>query len=214
VAEFIFTDFPDGDIARLINRPTLLERLRKFIPAGEKARIREIGGEWGPWRRESEAIDRIEMRIDKMGVGPRLVVQRQNDMDMRAIRELSQTPNLGAAPELEKIHGAVWQRYNVRSGGLYLCRYIDGTRTVSKHGYRSDSWKGAAEDVFVNAGGMTELVKVGRYIADQTKAHTLEAATVIVDNDIWQPSTGWKVYGGQRHYHVHVDVLGGTACSP
>ena len=66
-------------------------------------------------------------RVDRMGVGPRIVIQREDDRDMRAIRELTQIPNLGAAPELEKIHAAVWRRYNVRSGGLWLCRFIDGT---------------------------------------------------------------------------------------
>lgn len=212
--EFILTDFPDGDIARTIERNELAERLRQFIPKGDKARIREIGSEWGTWRKESEAIQAVMDRVTRMGVGPRIVIQREDDRDMRAIREVTDIPNLGAAPALEAIHGVVWARYNVRSGGLWLCRYVDGTRTVSKHGYQGSGWKGAAEDIFVNSGGMTELIKVARFIADQTRMHNLDAATVIVDNDIWEPSSGWRVYGGQRHYHVHVDVAGGGPCRP
>jgi hypothetical protein len=213
LAEFIFTSFPDGEIARTLKRPTLVKRLHAFIPQGTKARIREIGQDFGPWRRESDAIDRILDRVDRMGVGPKVIVQREKDRAMRGIRELSSLPDLGANPEIEKIHAAVWKRYSVRSGGLWLCRYIDGTSSVSKHGYLGSGWKGAAEDIFVNAGGMPELVKVGQFIVDQTKRGNLKAATVIVDNDIWT-SGGWRVYGGQRHYHVHVDVAGGTACKP
>ena len=211
MAEFIFSSFPDGKIERTIDRKALAERLREFIKG--KARIREIGEEWGPWRGEAETMDRIADRVDKMGVGPRLVVQRE-DRDMRGIRELSSVPDLDAAPELEEIHAAVWRKYNVRSGGLWLCRYIDGTRSVSRHGYLSSSWKGAAEDIFVNSGGMTELIKIGRFIVDETKRGNLKAAEVIVDNDYWSPSGGWRVYGGQRHYHVHTSVSGGSACHP
>ena len=66
----------------------------------------------------------------------------------------------------------------------------------------------------MNSGGMTELIKVGRYIVDQTKAGNLKATEVIVDNDYWSPSGGWRVYGGQRHYHVHTSVSGGSPCNP
>ena len=133
---------------------------------------------------------------------------------MLSIREIAAVPDLGAAPAIEEIHGAVWEAFPVRSGGLWYCRFIDGTRTVSKHGYQDVGWKGAAEDIFVTTGGMPELVDVAEYIVAQTKNGNLEAQTVIVDQDIWSPESGWRVYGGTRHTHVHVDSLGGRPCSP
>lgn len=214
MTELIFSSFPEGEIARTIDRAALEQRVHKFVPAGERARLREIGGEWGPWRSEADAVDRLLSRVDRLGVGPKIVVQREGDRAMRAIRELSALPDLGASPKIEAIHAAVWGEFEVRSGGLWLCRFVDGTETVSKHGWLSSKWRGAAEDVFILDGGMPALVEVAQFVVARTKAGQLEAATVIVDNDIWTPSGGWRVYGGQRHYHVHVDVAGGAACSP
>jgi len=150
-----------------------------------------------------------------MGLGPKLIVQRRSDRSQLSIREVEAIPDLGAAPELEKIHAAVWAEFDVRSGGLYLCRYIDGTHTTSKHGYLKDDpngWKGAAEDIFVIGGGMPDLVLVAEFIVNGTKKDILEAETVIVDRKIWTPSQGWHAYLGVQHFHVHVDVLGGHPC--
>jgi hypothetical protein len=153
-----------------------------------------------------------------MGVGPRLVIQREKDMEGMGIREVSRTPNLGAAPKIEEIHAAVWQRFDVRSGGLWLCRYIDGTNSVSRHGYESSnpSWKGGAEDIFPMGkdGGAAGLVKVAAFIIAETKAGRLDAENVIWLQRIWSPGAGERVYGGITHYHVHADVLGGSACRP
>ena len=155
--------------------------------------------------------------MSKMGVGPKLVVQRQRDRDMLSIREITNEPDLGAAPAIEEIHHYVWEGHPVRSGGLWLCRFIDGTfppGSVSKHGFLTKDWKGAAEDIFVTQGGMPALVDVAEDIVSRTKTGKLKAATVIVDKDIWTPSQGWHVYSGNQHFHVHVDVSGGSACRP
>ena len=119
MTEFILTDFPDGDIARTIDRKTLAERLRQFISKGDKARIREIGSEWGTWRSEPEAVEAVLDRVDRMGVGPRIVIQREDDRDMRAIREVSRDteprrrprargdPRRGLAPLQRPLRGTV-----------------------------------------------------------------------------------------------------------
>jgi hypothetical protein len=210
--EFVTARYPDAEMPRTQDKTEMLARVRDFIRSGDKARIREQGGEWSRWRSEQDSVKRINDRVSVMGVGPRLIVQRESDRDMLSIRELSKVPDLGAAPALEAIHAFVWGAFDVRSGGLWLCRYIDGTRTVSRHGYKGSNWRGAAEDIFVLSGGMPQLVKVGQAIVAKTKNGQLKAATVIVDNDIWTPSSGWRIYSGHRHYHVHTDISGGTAC--
>lgn len=211
MAEFVTARWPEGEMPRTQDLPEVKDRLHEFIKG--RARLREVGAEWGRWRPEQEVVRRVVARVQKMGVGPKILVQRE-DRDVLSVRELTQLPDLGAAPAVEEIHAAVWRNFDVRSGGLWLCRFIDGTHTVSRHGYQSSGWKGAAEDIFVNGGTMADLVKVANYIVFQTKAKRLNAATVIVDQDIWEPSTGWRVYGGRRHYHVHTDISGGGPCNP
>jgi hypothetical protein len=211
MTEFITARYPDADMPKTQTKQEMMLRLRGFLDA--EGRLREAGGEFGPWRQKGDILDRVDRRVSRMGVGPKLIVQRKSDREQLSIREVEAiVADLGAAPELEKIHGAVWSNFDVRSGGLYLCRFIDGTRTVSKHGYLSTTWKGAAEDIFVINGNMTDLVQVGEFIVNGTKKDILEAATVIVDDKIWTPSQGWHRYTGNRHFHVHTDVLGGHAC--
>jgi hypothetical protein len=214
MTEFITARYPENEMPKTQTKQEMMLRLRGFLDA--QARLREAGGEWGPWRPKGEIMDRVDRRVSRMGVGPKLITQRKSDREQLSIREVEAVvPNLNAAPELEKIHAAVWNEFDVRSGGLYLCRFIDGTHTVSKHGYLKDDpngWKGAAEDIFVINGGMADLVNVAEFIVNGTKKNVLEAATVIVDRKIWTPAQGWHAYTGEQHFHVHVDVLGGHAC--
>jgi hypothetical protein len=212
--EFVTARFPEATMPRTTGKADMLERIREIIRDGEQARIRKAGEEFGPWRKQVDALERIREIVGRLGVGPKLIVQRERDREMLSVRELASLPDLGAAPALEDIHYAVWGVAEVRSGGLWLCRFIDGTRSVSKHGYLSGDWQGAAEDIFVTEGGMGELVDVAEFIVNQTKAGRLKAATVIVDQDIWTPGSGWRVYGGHWHGHVHVDVAGGGPCKP
>jgi hypothetical protein len=214
MTEFVTARYPDAEMPKTQDKKDMMLRLRGFLDG--PGRLREVGGEFGPWRPKGEIMDRVDRRVSRMGVGPKLIIQRKSNRDQLSIREVEAiVPNLNAAPELEKIHGAVWSNFDVRSGGLYLCRFIDGTHTVSKHGYLKDDpngWKGAAEDIFVINGGMTDLVHVAEFIVSGTKNEILEAATVIVNDKIWTPSQGWHAYGGSVHYHCHVDVAGGHAC--
>lgn len=214
MTEFITARFPDAAMPKTQDAKAMMTRVRAFLDG--PSRLREAGGQFGPWKPKPEIVDRIDARTSRMGVGPKLIVQRKSNRDQLSIREIQAVvPDLGAAPELEKIHAAVWREFDVRSGGLYLCRFIDGTHTVSKHGYLKgppNGWKGAAEDIFVINGGMADLVKVAEFIVNETKRNNLEAATVIVDRKIWTPALGWHTYTGEQHFHVHVDVAGGHAC--
>jgi hypothetical protein len=219
MTEFVTARFPEAEMPKTQDAKEMKRRLRAFLDG--PGRLREAGGQFGPWRAKKDLIGQVERRTSRMGVGPKLIVQRQSDMEQLSIREVElapSIPDLGAAPEIEKIHAAVWAEFDVRSGGLWLCRFIDGTHSVSKHGYLDDvppeTWRGAAEDIFVIDGGMEDLKLVAEFIVSGTKAGVLAAATVIVDQIIWTPAAGWHLYTGDRHFHVHVDCLGGHPCTP
>lgn len=79
--------------------------------------------------------------------------------------------------------------------GAYVCKHIVGSYTMSQHSY------GNAVDF--GRDSMDELYDLAYYMV----AHADELAIqhVIVDDRIWTRGFGWSHYGGDRHYHVHVD---------
>ena len=224
--EFITARFPDAEMPRTQTLPQALRRVHDFIRMGEKARIREAGGDFGPWRREIDAVERLQNRMERMGVGPKLIVQRERDKAQLSIREVSSAPaipDLGANPHIEKSHALTYAEFDdLRSGGVWVCRYIDGTfppGTVSKHGYLDDvppeTWRGAAEDTFVKTGGMEHLEDVARFKVSLARKGELVLATVIVNRTIWTaPDFDPRPYGGVQHFHIHEDAPGGHACTP
>jgi hypothetical protein len=223
--EFITARFPDAEVPRVQTRARMRERVRRFIREGEQARLRESGqpGEWSVWRRQAETIERILARVDRMGVGPKLIVQRGNDRAMLSIREvdaLPTIPDLGCHPEIEKSHALTYAEFgDLRSGGRYLCRFIDNTTTVSKHGFVGTEdgrrWEGAAEDTFVTSGGMPHLEEVARFKVDRAKRGVIVLSNVIVNRTIYSsPSFMPRPYSGAQHFHTHEDAPGGVACRP
>ena len=221
--EFITARFPDQEMPKTQTRRAARKRVHGFIPPGSRARIREAGGEFGTWRRELDAVERLDDRMARMGVGPKLIVQRESDMAQLSIREVSAEPlipDLGINPHIEKSHALTYAEFNdLRSGGGFLCRFIDGTTTVSKHGWLDDdppeTWKGAAEDTFVTSGGMEHLEEVARFKVRQAKSGVLVLANVIVNRTIYSaPSFDARSYTGEQHFHCHEDAPGGHACTP
>src|SRR5918995_2009856 len=91
--EFATARFPEGEMPKIQTRAEMLDRVDRFIPDGGKARIREAGGEWGAWRGRADAISRIRDRVSKVGVGPKLIVQREHDREMLSIREIAFQPD-------------------------------------------------------------------------------------------------------------------------
>jgi hypothetical protein len=220
--EFITARFPDAEMPKTQTKNEALRRVHDFIRMGERARIREAGGDFGPWRRELDAVERLETRMERMGVGPKLIVQRAKDEAQLSIREVSAEPlipDLGCNPHIEKSHALTYTRFDdLRSGGVWLCRNVDGTTTVSKHGFLKEppeGWRGAAEDTFVTSGGMEYLEEVARFKVRQAKSGVLVLSTVIVNRTIYTaPSFDPRPYTGVQHFHIHEDAPGGHACSP
>lgn len=226
MTEFITAGFPDAEVPRTQTRLQARRRVHRFIPEGSRARIREAGGEFGSWRREADAVERTLKRMDRMGIGPKIIVQREKDMAQLSIREVSAEPlipDLGINPHIEKSHAITYAEFDdLRSGGTWLCRFIDGTfppGTVSRHGYLDDdppeTWKGAAEDTFVKTGGMEHLEEVARFKVSKAKSGVLILSNVIVNRTIYSaPSFDARPYTGDQHFHVHEDAPGGHPCTP
>jgi hypothetical protein len=219
--EFVTARFPDQEMPKTQDRREMLARVRGFLKG--KARLRQAGGDFGPWRSEPDAVRRIDRLTSKLGVGPKLIVQRESDMDQLSIREVSAAPlipDLGCNPHIEKSHAVTYAEFDdLRSGGVFLCRFIDGTTTVSKHGYIDDDppemWEGAAEDTFVKTGGMEHLEEVARFKVGLAKTGELTLDNVIVNRTIYSaPTFAARTYTGDQHFHVHEDCPGGHACSP
>lgn len=217
--EFVTARFPDGAVARTSNRANMRRRVHRFIPPGSEARLREAGEDFGAWRPEREIVPRILQRVDRMGVGPKLIVQRRRDMDQLSIREVAVlfVPDLGASPEIELLSAEIVDHFGMtllRDGGLYVCRFVDGTTTVSKHGYveAGGGWKGTARDWFVKAGGMPKLEEVYRFSVARIKAHDWNGAHAIVNQTIYTHPSGEARYTGVQHFHLHNDVPRGVPC--
>lgn len=215
--EFVTARFPEGAVPRTSDRASMLRRTRTFI-RGE-ARIREAGGGFGPYKPESLILGQVRRRVDEMGVGPKLIIQRRSDGEQLSIREVAlppKIPDLGAAPLLELLSWEVVQEFGpiLRDGGLYVCRFVDGTTTVSKHGHvdPAGQWKGAARDWFVREGGMTKLKEVYRFQVGRIKHHNVVGAHVIVDRTIYTHPAGEAPYGGAQHFHTHEDIPVGVPC--
>jgi hypothetical protein len=219
--EFITARFPDREMPKTQTKREALQRVHGFIPAKTRARIREVGNKdgFGRWRSEKDTVGVLERRMDRMGVGPKLIVQRESNMDQLSIREVMFTPtvkDLGCNPHIEKSHALTYAEFgDLRSGGIWYCRRIEGSDSVSKHGYQTREWKGSAEDTFVTKGGMSYLEEVARWKVSKAKSGLLVLNTVIVNRTIYSaPSFAPRSYGGAQHYHIHEDAPGGFACQP
>ena len=236
-AEYRVERWPDpGDdfLEKILGRTAMLWRVARFTLRRGKVRLRrrlegEPSSEWGPWLSRLEALTRVSRQTAAADIGDRLFVQRESDERQLRIWKVAakepatpEPPDLGCAPALEAIHWSVWVKFGaerVRSGGRWLCRFVSGSSSVSRHGYKRDkapSWKGAAEDIFGvgDLNTMDGLRRIAEHIVNETIAGRLKARTVIWGDRVWTKALGWQHYGGVFHRHVHVDVEGGEACRP
>jgi hypothetical protein len=220
--EFITARYPEQEMVRQTDRQTMLRRTRTFLDPADLARLRVAGvSKYGRWRSTDAIYGLVKERTARPDVGPKIIIQRKvGDLDEFSIREVMDKPDildLNAHPGIEKSHTLTWAKFKgqLRSGGIWYCRRIDGSTQISKHGYlRRGEWQGAAEDTFVTEGGMTLLTKVANWKIEQTKSGLLSLSTVICDDWIWTPSQGKHNYSGARHYHIHEDCDGGVPCNP
>lgn len=182
---------------------------------------RDDDGELGPVRSTAE-VNAIVRRWSKDArAGSRLDLHHETQDVVFAMRSVEVAPPVVApdiAPPLQLLYVRVFTKYGwVTNLGNWYCRFVRGTRIVSKHGYYlSNLWRGAAQDFGCPDGAHLELLanSIVHWATDPSDPLYGKIATVIVHDRIWQKGEGWQHYGGVYHYHVHVDVDLGVACHP
>lgn len=84
---------------------------------------------------------------------------------------------------------------NISFLGAYVCKHISGSYNMSQHSY------GNALDI--GADSMTDLNDIAQWFVSHAVEFDLQH--VIVGDRIWTRGSGWHYYGGDYHYHVHLD---------
>lgn len=208
---------------------TALYRFGKLVGKG--------GPAWNTTERGKDGeVHHFKLRGLKLYLRPRLVsgkvglrfITRTSDGPAVSITKVDISPTIidtQASPVIDVVKAYVIAKFgsDVYSLGDWYCRYIDGKRTVSKHGYKgrnrdASEWFGAAWDIGARRAGMTTLQRVAHQIVALAEAGgplAAKIAEVIVDDTIWTPAQGWHHYSGVPHVtHVHVATFEGSPCSP
>jgi len=206
-------------------REQMVDRMLAFTAVASRARIRDKGNfdvrRFGPWRLRKDIRSRVRNRTRNNGVGYEIFVQRGNDRRTLRIHKVevdSPVPDLGCHPEIERAYAALVARFGragIVNGGIYVCRFVDGTRIVSKHGYRdvSGAWRGAACDIFSDPDTMGALGDRANFLVAETRAGRLRLSRVIIGQSVWESFDGrWHFYTGAFHRHVHFEVAAGSPC--
>ena len=179
-----------------------------------KRRMRKLGGPYrlivdgnkSPWRNWGETLERIRIKLNKAKPGTRFIIDSKDSTVSIAVRAVEVNPPVKIIDtvgndRIDKIYSHTLNHFSGLSNlGIFACRRVDGTNIWSQHAY-ANAWD-------IGASTMEKLVEVADWIVAQAKTGEFKGIVshVIVANRIWQPSTGWRYYGGNYHYHVHVDA--------
>jgi hypothetical protein len=161
----------------------------------------------GPWKNWADILTSIRNRLEESKPGFRMVIDSQQETWGLAVRTVEVDPpivNTVGNDRIDKIYTFTLEHFageGLTNLGIFNCRRVAGSYMISQHAY-ANAWD-------IGARTMSDLWRVANWIVAQAINGDFKGivAHVIVDNKIWQPSTGWRYYGGNRHYHVHVDAL-------
>lgn len=179
---------------------------------------RDNDGDLGPIRDEAEVNKIVRQWSSVAKAGARLDVHAVDTV--LAFKSVEVAPPIVApdiAPDLVPVYVRVFSQYGwVTNLGNWYCRFVAGTHTVSRHGYYTSFWHGAAQDFGCPDAAHLEMLALAivHWATDPTDPLCGKIDTVIYHDRIWTRTGGWQHYGGVYHYHVHVDVSQGGPCSP
>lgn len=118
----------------------------------------------------------------------------------------------GSAEETTKLmQSYLMQRFGFGHGGIYNCRNIAGTSTLSVHG------TGRAGDLMTGTGRAT---RESLFVSEQMRLFSKEMGLqgVIHDRHQWfcNRSTGWRDYNGSNPHtdHIHYERKPGVVFTP
>lgn len=204
-----------------VTRSRMLLRVARFV-VFHQLRLRQRGGKYPDrWLLSRDGLRRIAKRTSFEDVGFKLFIQRKNDFQVLSIHKTwsePPAPDLGCHTDIERAYGALQRRFGtngISNGGIYFCRYVDGTRIVSRHGYVGSGWKGAAGDVFSSPDNMDALYDRARFLVAEVRQGRLNLDRIICGDDVWETYDGMvepHYYRGAYHRHVHFEVHEGRGC--
>ena len=224
MAEYIVFKKGNKVPVQSVERSTMLARAKLFLSKDVEG---SANYRHRPAQTKYRPIDVVYRRVQNLTraaqLGWGVQVHRPDGEYLVIIKTepVTSVPDLGCHPEIEKAHALLWQKYGedkLRSAGRWYCRYVDGTTTVSRHGYFSDNpnWLGAAEDIFGegNMNNMAALYDIQEFLVRKCNEGEIDLYTVIAGDRRWRKGEGYTKYTGVFHTHVHYDAEGGKACKP
>jgi hypothetical protein len=143
-------------------------------------------------------LDRLKTQLEHGEVGPAYRVRNPKKVvfSVRETKPAWEVIDTNGNDKADAAWGAVKMVFpKVRFLGAYVCKYIAGSNNLSQHSY------GNALDI--GAGSMAELERIADWFQDHSEEFHLEH--IIVNRSIWTHGVGWRYYGGDTHYHVHLD---------
>jgi hypothetical protein len=222
---YIVEQHPSGKFEREHSRAKMILRVTRFCSVGWKFRFRERHERYPQsfGLNRVRAIRRMRYLTGKGDAGFKLFIQRRRDgaqLSILKVEYVPLAPDLGANDEIEKAYGVLVLRFGgsgIINGGIYYCRFVDGTTIVSHHGYLSSDWKGGAGDVFSSPDTMDDLYDRARFLVGEVRAKRLKLTRIICGDDVWESYDAMvqpHPYNGVYHRHVHFEVEDGHPCNP
>jgi hypothetical protein len=181
--------------------------------------ISRDGGDRGPSRTSAEVYDRVRVWTKQGKVGSRFdIIAQDTVFNLKTVEVAPPIPAPNTSPIIAKWYVRVFTKHGyVTNLGNWYCRYIAGTRIVSRHGYHAadDSWFGDAQDFGCPTSDLLSALadEIVRALEDPSDELHMSLSHVIVHDRIWE-NGNWSHYSGEYHYHVHIDNNAGVPCSP
>lgn len=198
--EFIYSK-PDGTPSRPAGFSRAMTVLDDRLKVGEGPwRIQLLDEDPGPERNQAETIQRMRRRVQAGDVGDKFRVRDPQGRVVYWVKEVKPALvviDTTGNDKIDVVWSSIKQEFpHISYLGAYVCKTIAGSGgTMSQHSY------GNAIDV--GAGTMDQLWEIAKWAV--ARADQLKLEHVIVDDRIWTRGYGWRHYGGERHYHVHLD---------
>jgi len=186
---------------------------------------------WGPAFKLATILDRSRTRLKTESIGYRHIIGVDEGDKVKPIVTTYKTEvapkiqDVVGSPAIDVVYTYVFKRFPKASNlGTWYCRYVDGTWTVSKHGYRGTSqqadtqeaWFAAAID-FGPSGQMDVLQDIFDFCIYNSvgdDAIFRRTGLILFKDKAWSPSQGLHQSGANYHYHVHYETDEGYPCSP
>lgn len=199
--EFIYYK-PSGEPTEPVCVEDVLAAARSRVKVGDGPFVLTQDGE--PFRPEDRkaVLERLERRLRNGKPGPTYRIRDlEGDVVFKA-REVVAPPVIDTNGNDKADKFWTWvvtefKDYHPRFAGAYVCKHIAGSSSMSQHSY------GNAVDVFFDT--MAHQVRV--YEAIKAGKAPVPIGHAISGKLIWSPASGQHAYGGDTHYHLHVDFV-------